>query len=223
MNSLIIWGASGHALVVADIIRLSNQYHILCFLDDVNTHLHKTEFCKSVILGGSDQLSLLKDIGVTDIIVGIGNCGVRQRIANFVKSQGFNLISAIHPRSTIATNIRIGEGTVIAAGAVVNPGVKVGNNVIINTSSSVDHECIIEDGVHIGPGVHIGGRTTIKQGTWIGIGATVSDSITIGSNSIIGAGSVVVRDIPPGVVAYGVPAKVIRPVDCLQNNNHGIL
>jgi acetyltransferase-like isoleucine patch superfamily enzyme len=37
--------------------------------------------------------------------------------------------------------------------------------------------------------------------------------VTIGARSVIGAGSVVTHDIPPGVVAAGNPARVIRPLD----------
>jgi maltose O-acetyltransferase len=45
---------------------------------------------------------------------------------------------------------------------------------------------------------------------WIGGGAIVLPGVTIGDDTTIGAGSVVVRDIPPGVVAAGNPCKVIR-------------
>jgi len=47
----------------------------------------------------------------------------------------------------------------------------------------------------------------------LSIGSCVVDKATIGSGSFIGAGSVVVKDIPKGVVAYGNPARVIRPID----------
>jgi acetyltransferase-like isoleucine patch superfamily enzyme len=51
---------------------------------------------------------------------------------------------------------------------------------------------------------------SVGRGAWIGIGATVRDRITIGEASIVGAGAVVVRDVPVGVVAHGVPASVQR-------------
>ncbi|MDB9456388.1 acetyltransferase [Dolichospermum circinale] len=211
-QNLVILGASGHALVVADIIRLINQYKIIGFLDEVNLHLHGKNFCGVTILGGREKFDQLHDDGVEYSLIAIGNCQARLELSNLVEQNGFRLATAVHPQAIVAGDIVIGSGTVICAGAVINPGAKIGKNVIINTTASVDHECIIEDGVHIGPGAHIGGRTTIKQGAWIGIGATVSDRITIGANSIIGAGAVVVRDIPPGVVAYGVPARVMRGI-----------
>lgn len=210
---VIIWGASGHALVTADIIRRSTNFEICGFLDDVNQELHGTEFCGSLILGGKEQLDNLRAKNIKNLIVAIGNCQVRQELAELAKTKGFQLITAIHPQAIVAQNAIIGLGSVVAAGAIINPGAKINANVIINTSASVDHECMIEDAVHIGPGVRLGGLVNVKQGAWIGIGATVADRVTIGACSIVGAGAVVLRDVPEGVVVYGVPAKVIRRVE----------
>ena len=100
--------------------------------------------------------------------------------------------------------------SIVVAGAVLNAESVIGQNVIINTLAGVDHECVIGDGAHIGPGAHLGGGCRVGRGTWIGIGACVKDRIAIGENSIVGAGAVVLNDIPSGVIAYGVPAKVVR-------------
>jgi acetyltransferase-like isoleucine patch superfamily enzyme len=52
----------------------------------------------------------------------------------------------------------------------------------------------------------------IGRNVWIGMNSTILPGVTIGDDSIIGAGSVVTRDVPAGVVAYGHPCRVIRPV-----------
>ena len=96
---------------------------------------------------------------------------------------------------------------------VINPRARIGENVIVNTAASIDHDCVIEDGAHLCPGTHLAGGVNIGRGAWIGIGAVVSDHLQIGANSIIGAGAVVTHDIPNNVVAYGVPAKVIRKIN----------
>lgn len=213
ISKLLFWGASGHALVVADIIRLQGIYEIVGFLDNVNPQRHGENFCGAPILGGQEQLDIYKNKGIKYIIFGFGNCQARLKLSEFIYKKGFSLATAIHPTATIAADVSIGSGTVIAAGAVVNPGSKIGQNVIINTCASVDHECVIEDGVNICPGVHLGGQVTVGRAAWVGIGATVIDSVRIGTGTLIGAGSVVVNDIPDGVLVYGVPAKVIRKLD----------
>lgn len=56
------------------------------------------------------------------------------------------------------------------------------------------------------------GITRIEDNCWIGASAVILSGVTIGSNSVIGAGSVVTKNIPSGVVAVGIPAKIIRKV-----------
>jgi acetyltransferase-like isoleucine patch superfamily enzyme len=49
----------------------------------------------------------------------------------------------------------------------------------------------------------------VGRASWIGIGATVKNGVHIGSDAVVGAGALVLRDIPDGVVCYGVPAHVV--------------
>lgn len=57
------------------------------------------------------------------------------------------------------------------------------------------------------------GPVHIGENVWLGDHSTVCKGVTIGENSIIGAGSVVVRDVPPNVIAAGNPARVVRELD----------
>lgn len=54
---------------------------------------------------------------------------------------------------------------------------------------------------------------TIADGVWLGAGAIVLPGVTIGENTVVGAGALVTKDLPPGVVAYGNPARVAREID----------
>ncbi|MGB3684261.1 MAG: DapH/DapD/GlmU-related protein [Ornithinimicrobium sp.] len=51
---------------------------------------------------------------------------------------------------------------------------------------------------------------TIGDNVWLGGGVIVCPGVSIGADTVVGAGSVVSRDLPPGVLAVGSPARVIR-------------
>ena len=53
---------------------------------------------------------------------------------------------------------------------------------------------------------------TVGDNVWIGAKACLLPGVTVGEGAVVGAGSVVVRDVPPGVVAAGNPCRVLRPV-----------
>lgn len=66
------------------------------------------------------------------------------------------------------------------------------------------------DGVH---DLEYAKPITLKKNVWVCSSATICGGVTVGENSIIAAGAVVTRDVPPNVIAGGVPAKVIREID----------
>jgi len=207
-------------LVVADAARASGDYEVAGFIDDVHPERSGEEFCGATILGGREQLDVLLAQGVNKLVLGIGDCQARLALSESTRGKGYQLVAVIHPRACVAADASVGRGTVILAGAIVNSAARIGENVIVNTSASVDHECSIADGAHIGPGVHLGGRVFVGRGTWIGIGATIKDRVSIGARAVVGAGAVVVGDIPDGVLAYGVPARVVEEEIAPKNQGH---
>jgi sugar O-acyltransferase (sialic acid O-acetyltransferase NeuD family) len=212
-NRVIIWGASAHSRVVADILRADGQAEIAGFIDDVTPERAGEIFDGAPILGGREALAAALQRGVDKIILAFGDCDGRLAAARVARELGFDFVSARHPAAIVAGSARIGTGTVIAANAVVNVHAVIGDHVIVNTSASIDHDCVVGNGAHISPGARLGGSVKIGEAAWVGIGAVVSDHRTVGERSIIGAGAVVVRDVPPGVIAYGVPARVMRRRD----------
>ena len=210
-NRVIIWGASGHAKVIADILRGSGS-EVVGFIDDINPERRGEQFCGATVLGGRDDLNELRLSGVSQVIIGFGDNARRLAAGEDAESLGFILVTAIHPSAVVASDVVVGPGSVLAAGAIINPGSVLGRLVIVNTGATVDHDCLIADGVHVGPGVNIAGHVQIGCRTWIGIGAKIIDHRRIGAGSIVGAGAVVVDDVPDGVVVVGVPARILKQV-----------
>jgi UDP-N-acetylbacillosamine N-acetyltransferase len=209
-NKILIWGAGGHALVVADVIRAGDQYEVGGFLIEPQYRRDTRPALAAQVLGGAEQMAAVLASGIHLAVVAVGDCERRLELASLLERHGFSLVTAVHPRAILSPGIDIGRGTVIAAGAIINAGVKVDPNVIINTGAIIDHECRIGAGAHISPGARLAGNVIIGRATWIGIGATVIGGLSIGEKTIVGAGAVVVGDLPGGVVAYGVPARIIE-------------
>jgi UDP-N-acetylbacillosamine N-acetyltransferase len=203
---LIIWGASGHAKVIADAVMLLGDHEILGYLDDTDPKRWNEPFYGGKILGGQEYLDKIIDKWIK-FIIGFGSCLKRLEKAEIVTGMGFELTSIIHPDAYVSRSATIGVGTFVGVGATINASAEVHANVIINSQAVVGHDCIIEDGVHICP-AKLAGSTTIGRGSWIGIGSTIIDHIHIGKECYVGAGSLVVTDLPDKVLAYGVPATI---------------
>ena len=95
---VVIWGASGHATVVADIVRLRGELELVGFLDDMSPERAGTTFCQAPILGGRDQLDRLLEDGVRFLILGFGKSGARLALAELVRRGAISLPRRFIPR-----------------------------------------------------------------------------------------------------------------------------
>jgi UDP-N-acetylbacillosamine N-acetyltransferase len=208
----VIWGASGHAAVVADAARRSKVWEIVGFIDEVRAERRGEAFAGSVVLGGAEALDAEDLARVRHVLLGVGDNRQRLRIATEVERRGLGLGRVIHPSASIGDDVQIGAGAFVGPGAVVNAGAVLGRATIVNSNAVVEHHCSLGEGVHVSPGALLAGNVKVGTLTWIGIGAVVIEKVEVGAGSILGAGAVAVADLPSGVVAYGVPASVRRPV-----------
>jgi len=125
--------------------------------------------------------------------------------------------------STVAT-LEIGVGP--------DGVLEIGDNVLINYGCSIAATKLVRIGKRCNIGTHVtvidnsfhhldperrdetpaSAPVVLEENVWLATRVVVLPGVTIGANSVVGAGSVVTHDIPPNVLAGGMPAKVIRPL-----------
>lgn len=207
VRPLVIVGAGGHGREILDIVRAAQQdrrsYDFVGFLDDALPTGEATGPHRVPVLGGMDLLATLD----ADYLVGVGLPAQRRRIDRVASAWGRRPASAVHPQASIGSRALLGPGLVMAAGARLTTNVTTGRHVHLNVNATVTHDCVLGDYVTITPGVHVSGNVRVGDAVWLGTGATVNQELVIGDGTTVGAGATVIRDLPPGVTAVGVPAR----------------
>ena len=145
----------------------------------------------------------------TRFVVALGSAE-RRRLIEELARLGFGFDTVIHPTVQSSPWVRFGEGCIVCAGNILTTQIDVGAHTIINLACTVGHDTTIGRIVTLSPGVNVSGRVTIGDEVFIGSGAVIIERIRIGAGAVIGAGSVVTKDIPPKVLAVGVPAHVVK-------------
>lgn len=106
-------------------------------------------------------------------------------------------------------------------GIEIHPGATIGQRVFIDHGMGVviGETAVIKEGCTLYHGVTLGGTSwnkgkrhpTLERGVVIGAGAKVLGPITVGEGAKIGSNAVVVREVPPGATAVGIPARIVEP------------
>jgi len=115
----------------------------------------------------------------------------------------------IHPGARLGRRVFIDHAT----GIVIGETAVVGNDVLI-------YQQVTLGGVSLSPGKR---HPTVEDNVVIGAGAKILGNITIGRDSKVGANSVVIKDVPPGCTAVGVPARVTQRIDGKAPLSHNIM
>ena len=206
----VLWGSAGHAKVLAAL--LARQGDRVLALFDNNPQAQPA--LSGVPLGHGREAfeQWIRGHGVGPVLYGwvaIGGARGLDRLAiqEMMQAAGVRMPPLIHPDASVCVTARLGAGSQVLAQAVVAADAQIGAACIVNHKASVDHECVVEDGVHLAPGATLCGCVTVERAAMVGAGAVVLPRLRIGAGAIVGAGAVVTRDVAPGMVIRGNPAR----------------
>ncbi len=116
---------------------------------------------------------------------------------------------------TYGKNTYLGDHVYLNASCVIldNNEVRVGRHVMIGPAVQIYTAAHPLEAKARDEGWEVARPIAIGDSAWIGGGAIILPGVTIGANAVVGAGAVVTRDVAPGLVVAGNPAKVIRRIE----------
>lgn len=207
-RACVVWGSSGHARVLRDL--LADEGGRIVALVDRNPDAVPVVEGAPVLTPEdlSDFLAAWQGQPLSGCVAIGGARGVdRREVLDIFVTARLETPALIHSRAVVARSASIGAGSHVLAQSVVAADARVGRGCIVNHGTVVDHECVLADGVHIAPGATLCGCVTLDTDAFVGAGATVLPRLHIGARAVIGAGAVVTRDLAPGEVVTGTPAR----------------
>ena len=203
-----IYGAGGLGREVNIIAKKINQkekrWEKIIYIHDFDT---TEDVFGTIVYPFNEALELFPEIEIT---IAVGEPSARVKLYDKVKKNNIKLATLIHPGVYIDETTFIGEGVTICEGVTITSCVSIKDNVYIQPHAVIGHD--IKIGMHsiIGTNSEIGGNNTIGDRVFVGFMVGTLQGLTIGDDVEISAGSIVFRNIEPGVIVMGNPARIIR-------------
>ena len=205
MRDLIILGTGVHAQEMAEIVERVNRagppWRLLGYIT-------------------ADEKAVGKELN------GLRVLGTKERIADYPASffvpdnswRGALLaevpreryVSLVDPSVFVSRTAKLGVGCVFYPYCCVGLGARVGDFVFCLAGSVINHDDVIGDRCVFASGATLAGYVTVEEDCYLGQSCTVRQSLRVGRNSMVGMGAVVVRDVPPGCVMAGNPARKLK-------------
>jgi sugar O-acyltransferase (sialic acid O-acetyltransferase NeuD family) len=213
LKNILIYGAGGAGRQLAFALSLDKDrdtaWNVGGFIDDT-MHPWGQIVNEVPVLGGIEYV--MNYSGNLAVCIVDDPSVKRNLILKIKKNQNITFPVVISPHSIVSPHVEWGEGCVVSPLDSIQPNIKFGDFVWVNGGTRIGHDAIIGDYTTIFSGILISGGVHIGSGCVIGSGAVILPKRKIGDGSIIGGGSVVSKDIPPKVVAAGVPARIIKEI-----------
>jgi sugar O-acyltransferase (sialic acid O-acetyltransferase NeuD family) len=208
MKNIIVFGAGEFGTLIQNVMSYNQDFQIAAFGDD-NMDKSKITTGNVPLFNQRDLFQFAKKNEIQTAIIAIGNNRVRGIKYNLFKNAGFEMLSIVHPKALIDTEVVYGDNVIIEMGTAIHTHSKIGNNVFLGGDALIGHHNIIGNHVLVGGNASFGGAVVVEDYASIGVGSSIKPGVTIGKGAVVGVGAVVIKDVEPGTTVVGVPAKPI--------------
>jgi sugar O-acyltransferase (sialic acid O-acetyltransferase NeuD family) len=208
MKNIIVFGAGEFGTLIQNVMSYNQDFQIAAFGDD-NMDKSKITTGDVPLFNQGDLFQFAKENVIQTAIIAIGNNRVRGIKYNLFKNAGFEMLSIVHPKALIDTEVVYGDNVIIEMGTAIHTHSKIGNNVFLGGDALIGHHNIIGNHVLVGGNASFGGAVVVEDYASIGVGSSIKPGVTIGKGAVVGVGAVVIKDVEPGTTVVGVPAKPI--------------
>ena len=216
MQSIVVYGASGHAQSLSAMLRDSFTPELDCetvaFVDDVAGG-------QGVTIDGRPVLSLAQwrsDYREVACFLGMGTPAVRAALRSRIVEAGGTFVDVYGQRPRgIFHGAKFGAGCFVGHHTFIGCQTTIGEHVQVLPLCSIGHDVIIGDFSTVCPSCTISGHVVIEEGVFIGAGTTIVNGtarvpLRIGRGAKIWAGSVVTGSLAAGATVGGNPAMPLR-------------
>ena len=208
MKNIIVFGAGEFGTLIQNVMSYNQDFQIAAFGDD---NLDKTKITTGDVplFNQEDLFQFAKENEIKTAIMAIGDNRVRGVKYNLFKDAGFEMLSIVHPKALIDTEVVYGDNVIIEMGTAIHTRSTIGNNVFLGGDAMIGHHNTIGNHVLVGGNVSFGGAVIVEDYVSIGVGASIKPGVRLGKGCTVGVGAAVVKDVAPGTTVVGVPAKPI--------------
>jgi len=202
MKKVIIFGVGNFAKLVHSYLK-NSPHEVVGFT--VNSSMLKESIFLSLPVTPFENIDKIFPPKDFSLFIAMGHTNMnknRAKIFNECKKLGYELLSYVHPTSTIGEDVKMGENCLVLENNVIQPFVTIGDDVIIWSNNIISHDVVIKDHCFIIHQVVISGYVTIESYCIIAANSTINNRVIIAKECIIGMGTLIMKNtIEKGVYA----------------------